>query len=66
MTTTVLLQKLLTIEQAIGTADNCTLRQLIYEAENCLLQIQKERAQEFFRDYWRGSKSRLDLANQVD
>lgn len=66
MTTTVLLQKLLTIEQAIGTADNGTLRQLVYEAEDCLLRIQKERAQEFYRDYWSGSKPRLNLASQIE
>ena len=66
MTTMVLLQKLITIEQAIGSADNGTLRQLIYEAEDCLLGIQKERAVEFYKDYWSGSKPRLNLANQIE
>jgi hypothetical protein len=55
MNNTVLLQKLIAIERSIGTADNGTLRQLVYEAEDCLLQIQKERAQSFILDSGRGA-----------
>jgi hypothetical protein len=53
-TTTVLLRKLLTIERAIGTADNATLRALVNEAEDCLLQMQKERAESLMKDAWHG------------
>jgi hypothetical protein len=59
MTNTVLLQKLIAIERSIGTADNGTLRQLVYEAEDCLLQIQKERAQSFILDSGRGVMPRF-------
>ena len=50
MNNTVLLQKLIVIERSIGVTDNSTLRGLVYEAEDCLLEIQKERAQSFILD----------------
>jgi hypothetical protein len=55
MNNTVLLQKLIAIERSIGTADNGTLRQLVYEAEDCLLEIQKEQAQSFILHSGRGA-----------
>ena len=39
---TLLLSKLIAIERAIGVANNHTLRTLVYEAENHLLQIQRD------------------------
>lgn len=60
-----LLQKLVSMEQSIGTADNGTLRQLVYEAEDCVLKIQKERAAEFYRAYWRGENPGLHLLDQL-
>jgi len=42
MNHTLLLQKLIAIERAIGVASNNTLRNLIYEAESYLLQIQRD------------------------
>ena len=60
MNNTVLLQKLLLIERSIGVTDNDTLRQLVYEAEDCLLQIQKERAQSFILDSSRGAMPRFN------
>lgn len=65
MNITVLLQKLIAIERSIGTADNSTLRRLVHEAEDCLLQIQKERAQSFFLDSWRGAMPELHLMGEV-
>lgn len=59
MNNTVLLQKLLVIERSIGATDNDTLRQLLYEAEDCLLQIQKEHAQSFILDSSRGAMPRF-------
>ncbi|MFZ0783708.1 MAG: hypothetical protein WAM86_21375 [Candidatus Sulfotelmatobacter sp.] len=65
MNHTILLQKLIAIEKSIGAADNRTLRQLVHEAEDCLLQLQKERAQSFFLDSWRGAMPRFQLLGQV-
>jgi len=45
MSHTVLLQKLLVIEAAIGNVPNGTVRDLVQEAQDYLLQMQKERAQ---------------------
>ncbi|MGB8028831.1 MAG: hypothetical protein WCF30_04120 [Terracidiphilus sp.] len=64
-TATVLLQKLLTIERAIGTADNATLRELVNEAEECLLQMQKERAESLMKDAWRGVKPQIQSLNEL-
>jgi hypothetical protein len=61
MNNTVLLQKLIAIERSIGTVDNRTLRQLIYEAEDCLLEIQKESAQSFILDSSRGAMPRFHM-----
>jgi hypothetical protein len=65
MNSTVLLQKLIAIERSIGTADNATLRQLVFEAEDCLLQIQKEGAQSFFLDSWRATIPRFHWMGQT-
>jgi len=40
----ILLQKLISIEKAIGSANNCALRDLVYDAQTYLLEMQKERA----------------------
>ena len=45
MSHTVLLQKLLVIEAAIGNVPNGTVRDLVQEAQDYLLQMQKERAE---------------------
>ncbi len=42
MNHTLLLQKLIAIERAIGVASNNTVRDLVYEAEGYLLQMQRE------------------------
>jgi len=39
---TLLLQKLIAIERAIGVADNNTVRNMVYESQSHLLQIQRE------------------------
>jgi hypothetical protein len=65
MNNTILLQKLIAIEKSIGAADNGTLRQLVYEAEDCLLQLQKERAQSFFLDSWRATMPRFHVISEV-
>jgi hypothetical protein len=65
MNSTILLQKLIAIEKSIGMADNGTIRQLVYEAEDCLLEIQRERAQSFFLDSWRTTVPRLHVVGEV-
>ena len=65
MNNTILLQKLIAIEKSIGMADNATIRQLVYEAEDYLLQLQKDRAQSFFRDSWRATMPRFRVIGEV-
>jgi hypothetical protein len=45
MSHTVLLQKLLVIEASIGKVPNGAVRDLVQEAQDYLLQLQKERAE---------------------
>jgi hypothetical protein len=42
MNHTLLLQKLIAIERAIGVANNNNLRNMVYEAEGYLLEMQRE------------------------
>lgn len=65
ITTTVLLKKLLTIERAIGTADHTTLRELVNEAEECLLQMQKERVESFMQDARHGMREPVHSLNRL-
>jgi hypothetical protein len=41
MDTTSLLQKLIEIEQAVGSEEHATIRRMIVEAQECLLGFQK-------------------------
>jgi hypothetical protein len=45
MNHTILLQKLIAIERAIGVETNNTIRDLVYDAENHLLQMQRDGVQ---------------------
>jgi hypothetical protein len=65
MNSTILLQKLIAIERSIGMADNGTIRQLVYEAEDYLLQIQRDRAQSFLQDSWRANTPRFHVISEV-
>jgi hypothetical protein len=40
--TTILLQKLINIERAIGTESDQTILDKVFDAENCVLQMQRE------------------------
>ena len=42
MNHTILLRKLIAIERAIGVANNNTIRNMVYEAESYLLQLQRD------------------------
>jgi hypothetical protein len=56
----VLLKKLIVLERSIGTADNARLRDLVYDAQDYLLQMQKEYADSFFAEAWRAGVSELE------
>ncbi|MGB7266311.1 MAG: hypothetical protein WBC92_12420 [Terracidiphilus sp.] len=60
MNSTVLLKKLLAIEQAIGTATNITIRDLVHEAQACLLEMQRENAERFLAQTWRDTTQQAD------
>jgi len=60
MSHTVLLQKLLVIESAIGKVPNGAVRDLVQEAQLYLLNLQKERAETSL-----GLQNRKDLADSV-
>jgi hypothetical protein len=42
MDSALLLEKLIAIERAIGARDTVTLREMVMDAEECLLQMQSE------------------------
>lgn len=47
MNYTILLRKLIAIERSIGAANNSTIRDLVQDAETCVLEMQKERVETF-------------------
>ena len=53
MNSTILLQKLIAIERSIGTATNSSLRDMVHDAQACLLHMQKENAERFLAQSWR-------------
>jgi len=65
MNNTILLRKLIAIERMIGRADNNTLRGLIYEAEECVIQMQSEQARSFLAEAWRESIAPLDVLSRA-
>lgn len=50
MHSTILLRKLIAIERMIGKADNDTLRNLLYDAEDFLIQMQSAQGKSFFAE----------------
>ncbi len=53
MNTTILLRKLIAIERMVGKTDNDTLRGLVYDAEDYLIQMQSAQAKSFLAEAWR-------------
>ncbi len=53
MNCTVLLRKLIAIERLVGKTDDNTLRGLVYEAEDYLIQMQSAQAKSFMAEAWR-------------
>jgi len=60
MDTTILLRKLIAIERMIGKADPNTLRNLVFDAEDYLLQMQKQQAEAFLAKAWREQVADLE------
>lgn len=58
MTCADLLQKLITIERSIGVESNSTVRELVQDAQDCLLQMQKEQAESSLAGAWRDAMLR--------
>ena len=65
MNQTILLQKLIAIERAIGVASNNTVRDLVYEAEGYLLQMQKEEVEALAARPERDTSQRFQLLREV-
>ncbi len=61
MNCTVLLRKLIAIERMVGKADNNTLRSLVYDAEDYLIQMQSIQAKSFLAEAWRESIAPAEL-----
>ncbi len=53
VTCTDLLNKLITIERSIGVVHNSTLRDMVEDAQDCVLEMQKETAEGFLAEAWR-------------
>ncbi len=53
MNSTILLRKLIAIERMVGKTDNNTLRGLVYDAEEYLIQMQSAQAKSFLAEAWR-------------
>lgn len=53
MNSTVLLRKLIAIERMVGKTDNNTLRGLVFDAEDYLIQMQSAQAKSFLAEAWR-------------
>jgi hypothetical protein len=62
MNSTVLLQKLLAIERSVGVASNSALRNRLQEAQDYVLQMQRERVEGFWKEPGPDAKQRLDIS----
>jgi hypothetical protein len=61
---TILLRKLIAIERMIGRVENDTLRNLLYDAEDCVLQIQSAQSKSFLREALREEQAQLELIGE--
>jgi hypothetical protein len=65
VTHTDLLQKLITIERSIGSEPNSAIRGMVQDAQDCLLQMQKEQAEGFLAGAWRDAMLRPESFREV-
>jgi hypothetical protein len=63
MNCTILLRKLIAIERMIGKTDDATLRNLLFDAEDYLIQLQSEQGKSFFREALSHSETHVKLAS---
>lgn len=61
MNCTILLRKLIAIERMIGKAEDDTLRNLLYDAEDYLVQMQSAQSNSLLRETLREGEARLEL-----
>jgi hypothetical protein len=62
---TLLLQKLIAIERAIGVTNNNTLRDLVYEAQGDLLEMQREEVEALAARPEREPGQRFQLLREI-
>jgi hypothetical protein len=65
MNSTILLQKLLAIEQSVGLATNRALRASLQDAQDYVLQMQRERVEGFWKEPGRDTKQRFDFLRRA-
>jgi len=65
MNSTILLRKLIAIERMVGKTDNTTLRSLIYDAEDYLIQMQGAQAKSFLAGAWRDAIAPSDVLRRA-
>ncbi len=65
MNSSVLLQKLLTIERSVGVATNSELRKLLHDMQDSILQMQRERVEGFWKEPGCDSKQRFDFLRRA-
>jgi hypothetical protein len=56
----ILLQKLIAIERSVGTANHTVVRSMVCDAQDFLIQMQKERAEDFLAMAWRDTLLQAD------
>jgi hypothetical protein len=62
---TILLQKLIAIEMSIGVESNTAIRNSLQEAEDCLLQMQRESVESFWVETRQDSAKRFDFLRRI-
>ena len=65
MNSTVLLRKLIAIERMVGKTDNNTLRELVYDAEDYLIQMQSAQANSFLAKAWREGVAPVEVLTRA-
>jgi hypothetical protein len=64
MNCTILLRKLIAIERMIGKAEDDTLRNLLYDAEDYVVQMQSAQSNGLLRETLREEQAQLELIGE--
>jgi hypothetical protein len=62
----IILEKLIEIQHAIGTQNNLTVQKMLMEAEDCLLQLEREIVEQLIRSASLPPPSRIGLVERRD